>query len=93
MAAAQYHVFFAGHVQGVGFRATTRQIAREMGVSGFVRNLSDGRVELVAEGERKQLDNLLTEIDVNLGRNVRTRTVDQRPATGQYFHFEIRDSC
>jgi acylphosphatase len=43
-------VFFSGHVQGVGFRYTTLQVAKEFEVSGYVMNLPDGRVQLEAEG-------------------------------------------
>ena len=51
MATVRKRVLYAGHVQGVGFRYTTQGIARGFPVAGFVRNLPDGRVELVAEGE------------------------------------------
>lgn len=47
---------FRGRVQGVGFRMTTRRIARAYPVAGYVRNLPDGRVEVVAEGEPEALD-------------------------------------
>ncbi len=45
------HVFVSGRVQGVYYRATTRDTARERGVDGWVRNLEDGRVEAVFEGD------------------------------------------
>jgi acylphosphatase len=48
-------VFYSGRVQGVGFRVTVRQIARGFDVTGAVRNLFDGRVELVAEGEKGEV--------------------------------------
>ena len=50
---------YTGHVQGVGFRYTTHSIARSHNVAGYVRNLPDGRVELVAEGNRQELDAFL----------------------------------
>ncbi len=54
------HVFITGAVQGVFFRSETRQVARNYGVTGWIRNLSDGRVEAVLEGEennvRKTID-------------------------------------
>jgi acylphosphatase len=45
------HVFVSGRVQGVYYRATTRETAHEHGVDGWVKNLDDGRVEAVFEGE------------------------------------------
>jgi acylphosphatase len=52
-------VLYSGRVQGVGFRATVRHIACGYDVTGTVRNLSDGRVELVAEGARTELNAFL----------------------------------
>lgn len=46
-------VLISGKVQGVYFRAHTRQVARELGLTGYVRNLPDGRVEAVFEGEEE----------------------------------------
>lgn len=56
-------VIFHGRVQGVGFRATTAGIARRYPVSGYVRNLPDGTVELVAEGEERVLDDFVAAIE------------------------------
>ncbi|WP_114577611.1 acylphosphatase [Saliphagus sp. LR7] len=53
------HVFVSGTVQGVYFRATTRDAAREAGVSGWVRNLADGRVEAVFEGPEEGVDSMV----------------------------------
>ncbi len=52
-------VFYSGRVQGVGFRATVRRIACGYDVMGTVRNLPDGRVELIAEGARAELEAFL----------------------------------
>lgn len=51
--------FVSGHVQGVGFRWWTRSRALELGLSGSATNLSDGRVQIVAEGPRPQCERLL----------------------------------
>ena len=49
-------VFYSGRVQGVGFRYSVRKVANEFEVTGSVRNLADGRVELLAEGSKDDLD-------------------------------------
>ena len=49
-------VFYSGRVQGVGFRYSVRKVANEFEVTGSVRNLMDGRVELVAEGNTDELE-------------------------------------
>ncbi len=53
------HVFFTGKVQGVFFRANTKTKARELGLMGWVKNLSDGRVEAVFEGTREQVSEII----------------------------------
>ncbi|MDX1611704.1 MAG: acylphosphatase [Candidatus Thermoplasmatota archaeon] len=55
----QVHVFISGKVQGVFFRDSTRRQAQALGVNGWVRNLPDGRVEGVFQGEEKAVDELL----------------------------------
>ncbi|MCS7216104.1 MAG: acylphosphatase [Candidatus Bipolaricaulota bacterium] len=53
------HLFVSGRVQGVFFRAHTRDLAQRLGLTGFVRNLPDGRVEVVAEGPEEKLQELV----------------------------------
>jgi len=53
------HVFISGRVQGVFFRESTKNNAEKLGVSGWVRNLSDGRVEAVFEGEERDVKRML----------------------------------
>jgi len=53
------HVIVSGVVQGIGFRASVRNEASMAGVNGYVRNLSDGRVEAVFEGERTDVQNMI----------------------------------
>ena len=55
----RYHVLISGHVQGVFFRANTCRQARALGLTGWVRNLPDGRVESVFEGNEKQAEEML----------------------------------
>ena len=53
------HVFVSGTVQGVYYRATTRDTARERGVDGWVKNLPDGRVEAVFEGDEDAVESMI----------------------------------
>lgn len=64
-------VFFTGHVQGVGFRYTTLQIAKEFEVAGFVRNLADGRVQVEAEGQKSEVTAFIAEIEERMHGYVR----------------------
>ena len=50
------HIYYSGRVQGVGFRYTAKNVATGYEVTGEIRNLSDGRVELIAEGDREELE-------------------------------------
>jgi acylphosphatase len=56
---ARVHVWIEGRVQGVFFRAATRDEARARGLNGWARNLPDGRVEALFEGEKRVVDNML----------------------------------
>jgi acylphosphatase len=58
------HVFVSGRVQGVYFRAHTQEKAQSLGLSGWVRNLPDGRVEIVAEGEEGKISAFLAWVRV-----------------------------
>ena len=82
MAVERHRIFFAGHVQGVGFRLTTRRLARSWPVVGFVRNLADGRVELLVEGESAAVAGLLTAIHREFGGSIRDQD-DTREPPGQ----------
>lgn len=58
------HAFFTGKVQGVGFRQSTKQYATELGLKGWVKNLPDERVEMVAEGLETQIKVLLSQLEL-----------------------------
>jgi acylphosphatase len=76
MAREQLHVFYSGRVQGVGFRFTAKATAQSYEVTGTIRNLPDGRVEMVAEGERSELEAFRRAIqDSEVGRFVRQEEV------------------
>jgi acylphosphatase len=83
-------VFFSGHVQGVGFRYSVLQIAREFDVAGYVRNLMDGRVQLEVEGEDADLAAFVESVQDRMHGYIRKleRTRTKRPA--QFSGFVIK---
>jgi len=90
MSRQRLHVLYSGSVQGVGFRYTVRQVAQGFEVSGLVRNLLDGRVELVAEGEREELEAFRTAIrDSGLDAHIRDEAVTWLPPQGNLRGFQI----
>lgn len=83
-------VHFSGRVQGVGFRYTVQNVAMQFDVKGFVRNLGDGRVELVAEGPDDQLDGLVEAIQNRMKGFIRQVDTHPSSATGEFTSFDIR---
>src|SRR5687767_13081934 len=83
-------VHFSGRVQGVGFRYTARNIALQYEVRGYVRNLPDGRVELVMEGNDAEMDRVVEEIRRKMSGFVRGVTSERSPAMGEFEEFAIR---
>lgn len=87
---SRLHIFYTGRVQGVGFRYTVKSLAHGFEVSGTVANLPDGRVELVTEGARDELEAFRRAIqDSEVGRFVRNEQADWSVATGEFRGFEI----
>jgi len=82
-------VHFSGRVQGVGFRYTVCQVAEEFAVCGSVRNLADGRVELVAEGRDDELARFVEAIEVAMRGHIRERTLNRGPASGEFTDFRV----
>jgi acylphosphatase len=83
-------VLFSGSVQGVGFRYTTERIARALPVTGFVRNLPDGQVEVVAEGEERTLETFLSELRGSFKEYVRDVSRKWDAATGEFKGFGVK---
>lgn len=82
-------VWFSGRVQGVGFRATVDRLARDFAVTGRVCNLTDGRVELQAEGERGELERFRERIALEMHRHITQEHREWSIASGQWTRFEI----
>lgn len=85
------HIFISGRVQGVFFRSETRREAKKRGVKGWVRNLPDGRVEAVFEGEEKSVKELIEFCKHGPpGARVTNVEILWESPTGEFRDFEIR---
>jgi acylphosphatase len=87
----QYHILLSGWVQGVGFRYFTQSRAVMLGIKGYVRNLRNGKVEVVAEGPKSDLDAFINYLrsGPQLAR-VTGAEVKEKPYSGRYHNFRIR---
>ena len=83
-------IHFAGHVQGVGFRYTAWEAASPLAVTGYVRNLPDGRVELVVEGAASEIETLLARLRERTEGHVKSAQESISAATGEFEGFQIR---
>jgi acylphosphatase len=82
-------VHYTGRVQGVGFRVTSESIAGRYRVTGTVRNLPDGGVELLAEGTRPDVESFLKAVRARLARYITAESADWQAATGRYTSFDV----
>jgi acylphosphatase len=76
-------VCYSGHVQGVGFRYTAQHLAAGYRVAGYVRNLPDGDVELVAEGEADEVERFLAAVAGRMAQNIERATAHEEPPAGR----------
>ncbi len=82
--------YFSGRVQGVGFRCTAHNIAMQHNVNGFVRNLPDGRVEMVLEGPKDEIEEVVNELSHRLDGFIKHIDQTVQPPTGEFDQFHIR---
>lgn len=82
-------LFYTGNVQGVGFRYSARRIAQSYHVAGFVRNVRDGRVQIVVEGQRTEIDAFVDDLQGRMGVYIRDVTDEAVAPTGEFSGFEI----
>jgi len=83
------HIIFIGRVQGVGFRFTAHRMANRHQLTGFVRNLSDGSVEMLAQGTADDIDDCIEDIKEYYPGHVREMNVADVPPNPQYSDFKI----
>ena len=87
MADIAKHIFFSGRVQGVGFRFTARQIADRYELTGFVRNTSDGRVEMLLQGTAEDIENCIDDLQRTF--TVKDAQIEQVELNSSYDDFRI----
>ena len=81
-------IFYFGNVQGVGFRWNVRNIVCEFKISGFVRNLDDGSVEILMEGRETDIQEAMREIDLRM-KGLTKKHLKKREGEPQYHDFSI----
>jgi acylphosphatase len=90
MKRSRMHIYYSGGVQGVGFRYTVKSVAAGFEVVGIIRNLIDGRVELIGEGPREELEAFQKAIrEAGLEHFIRKEEVNWSEATNEFRGFEI----
>ena len=84
------HLYYSGSVQGIGFRYTAQRMADSLKLTGWVRNLSDGRVEIVIEGSEPEIELFLHKINDIFKGYTRGVETEWGEATGEFNGFDIR---
>ena len=83
------HIIFTGRVQGVGFRFTAHRIASLNQLKGYVRNLADGSVEMLAQGYIEDVDDCIENIKESFAGYIRDTQIDELPLDPRYKDFKI----
>ncbi len=83
------HIIFTGRVQGVGFRFTAYNIAHRYQLTGLVRNLPDGTVEMFAQGRPEDIDDCIRDIKESFTGSIREARIEEIPPDPKYTDFKI----
>lgn len=83
------YIIFIGQVQGVGFRFTAFNIANRRQLTGFVRNLPDGTVEMLAQGPAQTIDDCIWDIKEHFSSYIRETKIKEIPSNPRYKDFKI----
>ena len=87
---SHFTVFFEGHVQGVGFRFTTFNLAKGYEVTGFVKNLADGRVQMELEGDHEECMAFIKALSEEMASFIRDKTQTESERAPEFKAFMIR---
>ena len=83
------HIFYSGRVQGVGFRFTAIDIANSLNLTGWAKNLTDGRVEVICEGEEADINNFIERLEKEFSGYIRDKQISWSEATDKFKDFSI----
>ncbi|MBN1975537.1 MAG: acylphosphatase [Sedimentisphaerales bacterium] len=83
------HIIFTGRVQGVGFRYSAQRTASSHQLTGWVRNLPDGSVEMLVQGTPEDVDNCINDIQQSFSGFVRETKISELPCNPRYTRFNI----
>jgi len=83
------HVFFSGIVQGVGFRFMVQRFAFKLDLKGWVKNLSDGKVEIVVEGEKDKINELISQLKNEFDGSIENVDIEISEPTNEFKSFSI----
>ena len=86
----RWHIMFSGRVQGVGFRYTCVQCSKHHSVSGWVKNIARGDVEMIVEGDPPTLQSYVADVEASTHGQVREKSVVESAATGEFSEMAIR---
>ena len=84
------HIHYSGSVQGVGFRFAVQSAAYQLSVTGWVKNLENGRVEVTCEGEGESLNKFLALIKDAFGGYIKDARIEPQMPTGEFKGFDIK---
>ncbi len=83
------HIIFTGRVQGVGFRFTARRAAQRRQLTGYVRNMANGSVEMLAQGRVEEVDDCIQDIKEYFSGYIRELKIEEIPVEAKYIDFQI----
>ena len=86
---AAKHIIFSGRVQGVGFRFTAHNIANRYQLSGFVRNVMDGTVEMLAQGQPEDIDACIKDLENSFAGYITQTRIEETTFESKYTNFRI----
>ena len=86
----RYVIYYCGQVQGVGFRYAVCRLSERFEITGFVRNLPDGRVQVIAEGKTEQLERFLGAIRAEMTGYIDSQQLDRQEWRGEFADFSLR---